>query len=618
MGKIKKSNKKPTAKKTMAYGGQVPNKIQNPNKALVQNNINVARAELEGSKNPLVTALNIAGTMAMQYGSSMMANGSANLTPSGENASTNGLSGFLNNLAGMEEDPYSFNTMDVVPGATVQKLANGGVVKGSVEVEGGETAQTPSGQLIDFIGPSHEQGGISTNLPVGTDVYSDRIKVNGKTMAERKKLREKKEEKLEKRDDALSRNTLRRLKKTHDLEEQKDQQVQEMVNQLANPTPKGEFAYGTPPGGILPFMSWMGTIHTQGYDPLEGILPEDMYTPYSEELDTIVIEENRLPEGNDVGEDPVNYSQPTQNVKAPNSVPRGTDNPNESYNFKAPNITFGDILGLGGNFYQASKLAKNTNQARANSLPNPNFYENFGEDALNTNAEAIALASTLKDQGINQNRVSSNNQRKIVRNSARGVNTQRALDLAVHAKEVDANNQVAANYANQLISLLGVRGQIQNTADQMIAQGASVAHENDVRDMDNYYTNKASDIVNTGTAITQAGKFLNNKKSVQVTEDILNSMFNYVQVDGNTGKITAKPIDTKGNSTSIKRTSGKLLNDSQINRGDWKNLKNPQTKNYFQSAQEYYDYRNAIINSNTIFDENKYKVTIDTKTKTKK
>jgi hypothetical protein len=43
------------------------------------------------------------------------------------------------------------------------------------EVEGGETAITPNGKNIQFRGPKHNNGGIKTNLPAGTRIFSDRI-----------------------------------------------------------------------------------------------------------------------------------------------------------------------------------------------------------------------------------------------------------------------------------------------------------------------------------------------------------------------------------------------------------------------------------------------------------
>lgn len=56
--------------------------------------------------------------------------------------------------------------------------ANGGNV--DVELEKEEVVQTPDNELIEFDGPTHENGGIDTDLPVGSRVFSDRLKVDKK------------------------------------------------------------------------------------------------------------------------------------------------------------------------------------------------------------------------------------------------------------------------------------------------------------------------------------------------------------------------------------------------------------------------------------------------------
>jgi len=48
--------------------------------------------------------------------------------------------------------------------------------RGNVEVEDQETAKLPDGKLVKFEGDTHEQGGIQTELPGGTVIFSDHIK----------------------------------------------------------------------------------------------------------------------------------------------------------------------------------------------------------------------------------------------------------------------------------------------------------------------------------------------------------------------------------------------------------------------------------------------------------
>lgn len=120
-----------------------------------------------------------------------------------------------------------------------------------VEVEGGEMIQTPMGEVAEVKGKSHEQGGVDMNLPQGTQVFSDRIKIKGKTMAERKALRMKKMldlfNKVEGNESPMAKNSFKRMSKSILQEEEIDLAFQEMLN---GGNEQGEFAYGTGSSGI--------------------------------------------------------------------------------------------------------------------------------------------------------------------------------------------------------------------------------------------------------------------------------------------------------------------------------------------------------------------------------
>jgi hypothetical protein len=64
-------------------------------------------------------------------------------------------------------------------------------MKRKVEIEGNEAVMMPNGQSFMAEGPSHENGGIPIELPVGTRVYSKRIKKDGVSMAKRKEKRDR-------------------------------------------------------------------------------------------------------------------------------------------------------------------------------------------------------------------------------------------------------------------------------------------------------------------------------------------------------------------------------------------------------------------------------------------
>ncbi len=113
-----------------------------------------------------------------------------------------------------------------------QFFAGGGKVP--VEVEGEETGILPNGQMVEFNGPSHENGGIDVDLPGGTDIFSKRIKKHGDSMAKRSKIRKRKELNLEKLlendgSDIIVKNSLARVKANNAKEEAEDMAIQETL-----------------------------------------------------------------------------------------------------------------------------------------------------------------------------------------------------------------------------------------------------------------------------------------------------------------------------------------------------------------------------------------------------
>lgn len=123
-----------------------------------------------------------------------------------------------------------------------------------IEAEGGEMIQYPGGALGEIQGPSHEDGGTNMVVPEGSRIYSKRIKIDGKTMAQRKESRDRKMNRLgkilmEDPTNQLSRNTGRRVAAQVMQEEQMDMKIME----TANPMMQGIGGRKTPQasGGIL-------------------------------------------------------------------------------------------------------------------------------------------------------------------------------------------------------------------------------------------------------------------------------------------------------------------------------------------------------------------------------
>lgn len=143
------------------------------------------------------------------------------------------LAGAIKTITNASVDQYPITQTQ-----NVKSFGMGGSVSAvPVNVEGGETIQTPNGMTGELKGAKHESGGINTSLPKGTTIYSDRLKVDGKTLADRQKVRISKEDKLNKllednTQDVILKNTLQRVQAQNRQEDEADKKVMAFADQL--------------------------------------------------------------------------------------------------------------------------------------------------------------------------------------------------------------------------------------------------------------------------------------------------------------------------------------------------------------------------------------------------
>lgn len=263
--KNKMNPRKKYANGTSTQGVGPNNYIQTPNEVLNDYNIMLAKADLEVANNKLVPIVSMVGALAQEavkFGGAGGFNKGALTTP--KTAAMG-----MNNV---EED---------------------------VEVEGGEMYETPQGEVGEFKGPSHEEGGIplevGQDVEEGTKVYSDRLKIGKETLAERKEKREKQIANLEKIAseplvDSAVKNATKRKMEAIQREEMADLEFQEKVGNIekmadsmikafgtgvaglqGNPVGDSmKYATGTPPEGI---------VYGKGYN---ADMFKDFYAKYSE------------------------------------------------------------------------------------------------------------------------------------------------------------------------------------------------------------------------------------------------------------------------------------------------------------------------------------------------
>jgi hypothetical protein len=233
--KAKMNPRKKYSQGTGASGMDNSNYIVSPSEALNDYNIMLAKVEQEAASNPWLPIVAMAG-QALQTGIGI----------AGQAASAKAATG-VNNP----------NSPNYKPKKTAAMGMND--VEQDVEVEGGEMYETPQGEVGEFKGPSHEEGGIplevGEDVEEGTKVYSDRLKVGKKTLAERKEARERQIANLEKIAsepliDQAIKNSIGRKMMAIQKEEAADLNFQDKVNDMQAMADTMVAAFGTGMAGL--------------------------------------------------------------------------------------------------------------------------------------------------------------------------------------------------------------------------------------------------------------------------------------------------------------------------------------------------------------------------------
>lgn len=511
---------------TNNISGQPINYVPNPNEALTQNNINVAKALYKTKSNPYTQILDFIGNAGIQIGTSIMGQGNNGLWG---DLATKGVSAIGGAAQGINS-----------------KYATGGLVP--INVEGEEVIETPFGNIEEFIGDSHEQGGINVSVPQGSEIFSKRVKgEDGNTMAQRKLNREKQLKRLEKvynnnPTNSAIRKAYEKTKKDFELIEQKDILEMEALNQALSENSKGTKTKFKSGGKVKPVRQ----INTDFINSMFSGSYSDNFTPevkYRVEVEPKKISKPLYEDVvNDLGIANINYTE----------QPKGEDIPKKSFDWKGlgntvsnniPQTTFGDILGIAGQVYGYENLMKNTLEQRATDTPNINPYRDFGKRGLQTIQNNKQYVNQIRDNILKDLETTSNSLRLRNRNSARGVNTLRALDIASELSLNDAKNATYNNFLNAMSNLYSQEAQQQNAIDSAVMRGEYQRDLADRQDKDNFYTNLARDIASKGFGMQNVAKSINDIYERQTKQTTLNSLFNDYEVNAFNGQTKRKAIE---------------------------------------------------------------------------
>ena len=489
-----------------------PVNIQSPNQAIVENDILWAKAQEGVDSDFLIKALDVVGGFALNTGLNMMG-GSSVAGDLKSNATKSRL--LKKNIA----DPKSSMAADTI-GTRV--AAYGG---SNIEVEGDEVAQYPTGDLIQFNGPKHENGGIDVNLPNGTDIYSDRISIDNKTMAQRKLEREKnaaKYSKMYEKDKSTTvKSTLNRILEINAQQEAFDLEIQGTANRL------------TPQNGMTPKASY-------------GVGPGPTQRNYSSFFSNILagMQTDDL--------SGVATTATADTSTASSSLEGATEEPSflsglydqalsglTNYFQSAGSPTGGDIVGTIGNLMQANNPRKLTLANRAGDQPNVNAFKNYGKNALAKLDQAKGSLQGNLDSALLDIDKSAQAATRTNSNGARSINTARALNLATQSVAQDAKAKANVEYANMLTQMLTGEAAMLSDIDARVMTGDQNANEADRMDRDAFFTQLSKDEVARGQAISGVGKNMNALKEREYNQNMLNAMFDYSKVNLKSGKMSA-------------------------------------------------------------------------------
>lgn len=404
-------------------------------------------------------------------------------------------------------------------GGEVETPSINGKLNIPVEVEGNEVGELPNGQMMQFNGPSHENGGIPVSLPEGTGIYSDRVSIDGKTMAKRKVQRERTKTNLEKKiseGDYVAKSTLDRYMLTSSKEEQLDMSIQQLLNQQDK-------------SSVDRKAKWGKVVVTTDKDNI------DTDTSWTDGI-------NDVSDGVDISGKlkgkSIDYSGAGMSSEGKGKDPQ--DNSKFWSNIFDSTPTVGDLVGMYGNLHSAYAGKKNTLANRLGDTPNINPYEQYGKEGLKTLDESRDFIKQAGDMQRSEIGLSRNTAMKQNRETARSINTMRALDLATQANADRLNMNTYQSEVSQLANMMGKKADLQNQRDSFVMKGEQERDLADRQDRDSFYNSLVKDEQSIGQGLTVLGGSVNDIKKRNASMEALNNIYGNFKATKD-GKIVGVP-----------------------------------------------------------------------------
>jgi len=347
-----------------------------------------------------------------------------------------------------------------------------------------------------------------------------------------------------------------------------------------------------------------------GFDPVYIGKPQLSLTGQNNLMNSI--NANSLATGPKENITPVAPLSGSQNT---NSNSTNTSRSSE-FNFEHPlkGMTLGDAIGMYANHKAPQELMKNTIDQYRYTPEEINHFKNYGREALKTLRGQAGLIDTQHDLASQNLQLSRNAMNNLNNNSARGINTLRALNMASNAQTDAQQRELDMARASQMLSLGSQIAQQQNAIDQMVMKGDEERANRNLQNQDNYFTNMAKNISTKYQSLAKNAEALNEIKKRNAQEKLIGRLYRDFEgdKDGNIkAKYYAKKEDPKTEMYELDRTGkdpkkpeaktefdtfkfdreGRIAPE-EIKKIEetpvmWQNRINPKTGKAFESAQEF-------------------------------
>lgn len=385
-------------------------------------------------------------------------------------------------------------------------LKYGGTLK--VNAEGKEVMQSPNSNTgVEIKGPSHNQGGVNLDLPDGVSIFSDKLKYESKTFAERKAMRDKKLKKTNDRfrnSDGISRFTKERMEKNNKFLDNTDLFLQDLLSQ------KKGFKDGKR------IKAEYGMKAENGLNPLPQREIGDL--PFRFREDKALI-------------DAQNYDMTSAfNVKKSNPLIPMTQ---DERGYLAQQLT-------------SLAPAAMTLANRAGDTPNINAYANVGNDALQRMERSKLSQASMGENMINELSGQFATTRASLNRGSSSINQARNLTMAADASQSRAYNQTQGQIATQLGAVDDRIAATSMNIDKIRADGEQARDLANRQDRDVFFTNFGQNLVTAGEGQMKGARDLNSKdyqkevreliqnwKNNRISYEELNSQLNLIYSNAN-------------------------------------------------------------------------------------